>query len=138
VGESVVQTAIPYGVREALAVFAIEVGGTSLAKGTVGASESHAVAPEPPKPPPPPPDGKKPPDDDGDRPPDDDGPDGPGPGPGPDGGGPPTGLLDGGPGDGPTRPAAFAGGADAARDDDDGRLALTGVDLIWIALLGSA
>ena len=44
-GEAVAQTGAPYGVREALSVFALEAGGTSLAKATTAASESHAVAP---------------------------------------------------------------------------------------------
>jgi hypothetical protein len=60
VGESVVQTTVPYGVREALSVFLVEGMGTALAKITTSASESHAVQPaqaEPPPPPPPPTDG---------------------------------------------------------------------------------
>lgn len=42
------QAALPYGVREALDVFAIEIGGPLL-KATTAAAESHAVAPGPPQ-----------------------------------------------------------------------------------------
>jgi hypothetical protein len=39
------QAGAPYGVREALSAFALEMGGTSLAKATAGAAETRAVAP---------------------------------------------------------------------------------------------
>lgn len=44
-GEAVTQAEPPYGVREALTVFALEAGGTSLLKATTSASESRAQAP---------------------------------------------------------------------------------------------
>lgn len=44
-GEALAQAGAPYGVREALAVFALEFGGTSLVKTGAGASESRAQAP---------------------------------------------------------------------------------------------
>ena len=39
------QAALPNGVREALGLFVLSVGGTNLAKATTAAAESHAVAP---------------------------------------------------------------------------------------------
>ncbi len=53
-GEAVAQAVAPYGVREALTVFALDVGGTSLLKATTGASESRAQAPAAPAATPPP------------------------------------------------------------------------------------
>lgn len=94
------QTESPYGVREALSLFVLDVGGVPLLKTTTAAAESHAVAPGdqacpdaddpdcPPPPPPPPecPDPGNPDCDDGpDRPDRPDGPGGPG---GPSGDGP--------------------------------------------------
>ena len=38
------QTSVPYGVREALAIFAVSAGGTSVLRATTAAAESHAVA----------------------------------------------------------------------------------------------
>jgi hypothetical protein len=43
--EAIAQAPAPYGVREALTVFALESGGTALLKAVTAASESRAVAP---------------------------------------------------------------------------------------------
>ncbi|MEX2196615.1 MAG: hypothetical protein WD844_15140 [Thermoleophilaceae bacterium] len=44
-GEALAQAGVPYGVREALSIFALEAGGTALVKATTSASESRAEAP---------------------------------------------------------------------------------------------
>ncbi len=51
-GESLVQASERYGVREALSVFAVDVGGTSLLRTTTSASESVSRAPAAPAAPP--------------------------------------------------------------------------------------
>jgi len=38
------QASVPYGVREALSIFAVSAGGTSVLRATTAAAESHAVA----------------------------------------------------------------------------------------------
>ena len=45
VGESSAQDGAPYGVREALTAFVLDIGAAPLVKATTGASESAAVAP---------------------------------------------------------------------------------------------
>jgi len=124
------QTAVPYGVREALSAFALNVGpaGPSLLKASTAASESHAVAPAqtcPPVCPPGPP-----------------GPEGPQGPEGPEG---PRGedADNGGPG-GPGGPgfvrAAGAGGpgAGAGGASEADRLAFTGASLPLMLLVGAA
>lgn len=125
VGESIVQTAVPYGVREALSLFVLGIGGTSLLKATTAASESLAVAPDDGVVVPPPPKPKPKPE----RP---DGPDGPGAG-GP--GGP------GGPGDAELAAVTDAdddraAGAGRGGDDDGRELAFTGLLLLPLAVIG--
>ena len=117
VGETVTQAAQRYGVREALTVFGVNLGGVSLVKLTTSASESRSQAPAGPATPDTPDDG--PPGDDGN--PNDDGPDS-GPS-GPSGPGGPGGPGDDGPGDGP---GDGRGGASQCSDgidnDGDGRV----------------
>jgi hypothetical protein len=116
------QTSAPYGVREALALFALISGDSSLLKVTLGASESHAVTSEA-------------------------GP-GPGPGPGPSGGGTlgaggkgggKKGGAGGGAGEGAGGGAgAGAGAAAGAAGAGNGQLAFTGADLLALGMVGAA
>jgi hypothetical protein len=107
------QTANPYGVREALTVFALVAGGTPLVKATTAGPESHAVAP---------PGGTTP---------------GTPTAPGDDGAGGVRGEQ-GGPGDddaggGPGGPASST-----AQSGGGGELAFTGANLLVLALIGGA
>lgn len=108
------QTSNPYGVREALTVFALSVlpGGDPLLKVTTAGPESHAVAPAAATPP-------------TTTPPTTPGAGNPGGGPGDGGPGNPGGP--GGPPGGPTTTVAQAGG---------GELAFTGANLVWLGLIG--
>ncbi|MGH2955433.1 MAG: hypothetical protein ACRDL6_00355 [Solirubrobacterales bacterium] len=121
VGEAVQQAPVPYGVREALSVFVLpffdngdvrvdgEDGPLALLKGTVSASESHAVAPPAP--------GVAAPAQQ--------------PAPALQGQGAPAGQAKAG------GPGAEAGPAAAeAQPGDGGRLAFTGVDVILVILMG--
>ena len=146
------QASAPYGVREALTVFALDVGGSSLLKTTTAASESKATAPgDGPAPEPAAgliPDPDPDPDDNdrrGDR------------GDGGDGGDGAGGILTAaGDGTGDGNNAVCEDGVDndgdgktdfpddpgcsSANDDseDDGRLATTGGSLLLMLLLGAA
>lgn len=161
VGESDgAQTARPYGVREALTGFVLPSGGTAALKLTTAASESHAVAPA--RPDDPDPDDRCP---DGSRPPCSEPPVGPpgGPPTGPPVG-PPAGAPDGPPTvfvSAPSSPAGSGGPTtecsdgidndgdgrvdfpddpecDSASDDSEsGSLPRTGLDVLWVALLGA-
>jgi hypothetical protein len=106
------QTAIPYGVREALSAFVLIIGGNPLIKATTAGAESHAVAPPATVTPQPP--GVTTPGDGGD---------------GRDG-------RDGGDGrdDGAGGGAGGAAGDAQAPDED---LAFTGANMLWLALIGS-
>jgi hypothetical protein len=110
------QTGAPYGVREALTVFALITGDTSVLKATTAGPESHAVAPAANTTPPTPPGGGT-------------------AGQGGKGGNQ-GGDAGGGGGDG-----AGAGGAGAVAGDaaaGDGQLAFTGADLLALGLVGGA
>ena len=150
-GETVVQAGAPYGVREALNVFALDIGGNALAKATTAASESKATAPPravtPPTPPPPPPVRRERDDRDerrGERDRgDDDGGRGAGGGPGGPAGGGAGGAAqseDGIDNDGdgkidfPNDPQC-----ESASDDSeaDGQLAFTGANLLLVGFLGA-
>jgi hypothetical protein len=120
----------PYGVREALSVFLLDLGGTPLVKATSTASESRAVAPggdTPECPDPSNPDCPEPPacPDPGDPScPGPDGPDGPNGPNGPDGPG-----HGKGPGGGP-------GGSGPSGESPDDNLPFTGADVLALALIG--
>jgi hypothetical protein len=110
----------PFGVREALSVFVLDLGGTPLAKATAAAAESHAVPPPSTTNPPPvnPPGGcSNPPCGNG-------GPNGPGSHPSEPGNGGPSGP------NGPNGPSADSPGK--------GNLPFTGTDLVRLALIGLA
>jgi hypothetical protein len=104
------QTGSPYGVREALTVFALITGNTSLLKVTAAGPESHAVAPPAATPPGNSGGGTK-------------GAGGNGGNNGGNGGG------NGGAGNGPAAGSAASG---------NGQLAFTGADLLALALVGGA
>jgi hypothetical protein len=112
------QTSAPYGVREALTVFALITGNTSLIKATTAGPESHAVAPglqaNPPTTPPTPTT--------------------PGGGGGGNQGGNNGGGADGGAGEG----AGEGGGAAGEAAAGTGALAFTGADLLVLGLVGGA
>lgn len=144
-GEASAQAAVPYGVREALGVFALEAGGSSLVKAGTAASESAAVAPSQPQPPPDLPECSDGADNDGDGlvdmadpdcdSPSDDSEDGtvepdvrPDPDDGSDGDG-----GSGRDGDDGSGEAGVTGGGDG----DGGELPFTGAELLVIALLGA-
>ena len=152
VGETLVQAAQRYGVREGLTVFALEVGGTALTKATTAASESRSEAPTGPLPP----DGGPGPDGGGGGDDDDDddrrggdagggaggGPGGPGAGAaGPDGrGGDAAQCSDGIDNDGDGR-VDFPNdpGCSSAQDDsegDGGALAFTGMNVLFVVGMG--
>lgn len=116
-GEAVAQTGAPYGVREALSVFALEAGGTSLAKATTAAAESHAVAPAGPITPP------------GPDLPDESGPGGPGT--------EREEARDRDDGDGSARDRGAPDTAGVTARGDGGELPVTGAELLLIALLGA-
>ncbi len=107
------QNNAPYGVREALTVFALALAGNPLAKATLAGPESHAVAPTTP----------------GGPGPEDPTAGGPG-GPGENGNGNP-----GGPGDGDDEPG---GPATTTAQPGDGELAFTGANLAVLALMGGS
>jgi hypothetical protein len=110
----------PFGVREALSLFVLDLGGTPLAKATASSAESHAVAPGSGTNPPPvnPPGGcSNPPCGNG-------GPNGPGSHPSEPGNGGPSGP------NGPNGPSAESRGK--------GNLPFTGTDLVRLALIGLA
>jgi hypothetical protein len=110
------QTGAPYGVREALTLFALITGNTSVAKITTAGPESHAVAPPsttPPTTPTTPGGGTK-------------GAGGKGGGNGGNGGGAGAGA---GAGNGAAAGAAAAG---------NGQLAFTGADLLALGMVGTA
>jgi len=145
-GEAVTQAGAPYGVREALTVFALEAGGTALLKVTTGASETRVQAP------PAAPstrgrgnDGTDTRDDDDDGDGRDDGrgdpggPGGPGRGDGPGGGGS-TECSDGRDNDGDGKIDLDDPGCESASDDSesDGTLAFTGQNLLLMAIIGLA
>jgi hypothetical protein len=112
------QTGAPYGVREALTVFALITGDTALIKATTAGPESHAVAPtaaNPPTPPIPPGDGG-----------------------GTQGAGGQGGNQGGGAGDGAGDDGAGAGAVAGAAAAGDGQLAFTGADLLALGLVGGA
>jgi hypothetical protein len=123
IGEQVTQTGAPYGVREAFSIFVLAIedsslarqfeGPTALLKGTLAASESHAVAPPSPPtavtPTPPAAGGQA-----GQK----------------GGGGGPGGEAGGGGPDGEGGPVAEAAGP------GDGDLAFTGTDVLVLALIG--
>lgn len=117
-GEAVAQATAPYGVREALTVFALEAGGTSLLKATTAASESRAAAPAAPEPP--------------ETPEDPEGPDTPNDDDTPDDGDDDTDDPD----DREDADGEDLLGATAGPDDDD-QLPFTGADLLLILLFGS-
>lgn len=125
VGEPSAQAAVPYGVREALGVFAIEAGGSALMKAGTAASESAAVAPAE----------LTPPDDDGsdEGSGDDDGLGGPDT-PGDRGDAGDDDGADGGDG---RDDGAGEAGVTARGGGDGGSLPVTGAELLVIALLGA-
>ena len=104
------QTTAPYGVREALTVFALSVlpGGDSLLKVTTSGAESHAVAPAAATSPTTPTTPTT---------------------PGNPGG---NGNPGNGPGDGPTGGPTTS----VAQAGDGGELAFTGASLLWLGLIG--
>jgi hypothetical protein len=123
--ETLVQAAERYGVREALSVFALDVGGNALLKTTTAASESLAQAPDTAGPVAPTgPAGPR-----GPR-----GPRGPEGPQGPEGPKGPQGPD--GPDDGDNRGDGPAADAADVRDADAG-LAFTGVDLLLLLMVGS-
>jgi len=126
--ETLVQAAERYGVREALSVFALDVGGTALMKTTTAASESLAQAPN--TPPPAGPTGPA-------------GPEGPAGPRGPRGPAGDDGRdgrdNDGDDGGNAGDDGSGAGAGDPGDDvrDADAGLAFTGVDLLLLLMVGS-
>jgi hypothetical protein len=115
------QTGAPYGVREALSLFALMTGDTALIKASTAGPESHAVAPAAQNPPVTPPSGGG-------------GTEGAG-GSGGDNGG--NGGANGGNGSG-SGSGAGNGAAAAAAAAGNGQLAFTGADLLALGLIGGA
>jgi hypothetical protein len=109
----------PYGVREALSLFVLDVGGTPLAKATASAAESHAIAPPSSTNPPP----VNPPGTCSNPPCGNGGPNGPGAHPN-------------GPGNGPAGPNGPGG--PSTEGPGKGNLPFTGTDLVRLALIGLA
>jgi hypothetical protein len=107
------QTSAPYGVREALTVFALISGDSSLLKATTTGPESHAVAPAATTNPPP-------------------------AGPGTGQQGTQGGAGQGGNGGGNRGVSGGGGGAAGQAVPGNGALAFTGADLLGLGLVGAA
>jgi hypothetical protein len=108
------QTGAPYGVREALTVFALITGDTAVLKATTAGPESHAVAPTANTTPPTPPGG------------------------GTAGAGGKGGNQGGNAGGGNGAGGAGSGSAASEAAAGNGELAFTGADLLALGLVGSA